>query len=195
MGLASTLVGGKLNKDASKEASRVQQQMSDAAIRESQRQFDLTRTDQAPWLEAGKGALERLQNPAANFQTDPGYQFMRSEGLRDIGNSFAARGGAASGNALRALSQFQTGLANQSFGDWWNRQAGMAGVGQTAASGLGQLGARNSENIGSLLNQQGSNRASGILGNQAAFNQMWGQSRQNAGNILGMFFGKGFGGG
>jgi len=123
------------------------------------------------------------------------YNFLRQEGMRDIGNSFAARGGAASGNALRALSEFQTGLANQSFGDWWNRQAGMAGVGQTTASNLGTLGAQSAGNIGALLTNQGNNRASGILGQQAAFNQLWQNSRQNTGNILGMFFGGGFGGG
>jgi hypothetical protein len=195
MGLASTIIGGAFQRDATRDATRAQQQSTDAAIAEDRRQFDLTRADMAPWLQAGQSALNRLQDPGANFQTDPGYNFLRREGMRDIGNSFAARGGAASGNALRALAEFQTGIANQSFGDWWNRQAGMAGIGQTTASNLGTLGAQSAGNIGALLTNQGNNRASGILGQQAAFNQLWQNSRQNTGNILGMFFGGGFGGG
>lgn len=56
-----------------------------------------------------------------NFEADPGYQFQREEGLRDIGNQFAASGNSLSGAALKAMQRFGTGLADQSYGNSYNR--------------------------------------------------------------------------
>jgi hypothetical protein len=145
------------------QASDAMSDASNAAIAEGARQYDTTRADLMPWMQAGQGALGRMQDPNA-FQASPGYEWARNEGMRDIGNSFAARGGAASGNALRALSEFQTGLAQQDYGNWWNQQAGLAGVGQTATTAVGQFGANNAARTGNYLQDQGSARASGILG-------------------------------
>lgn len=161
---AGPLVGGWLEGQGSKDAARAQAQASAAGIAENRRQYDQTRTDMMPWLEAGRGALGQLQDPGANFTASPDYEFRRGEGMRGIENSFAARGGAASGNALRALTDFNSGLAGGEFGNWWNRQAGLAGVGQTASQNLGSLGANNSANIANLLGAQGDARASGIMG-------------------------------
>lgn len=138
-----------------------------AAIDESKRQYDTTRTDLMPWLDAGKGALTRLQDPTASFMASPDYGFVRSEGLRDIENLFSAKSGAKSGNALRALDQFNTNLASGEFGNWWNRQAGLAGLGQTTGTQLGTLGANNAATVGSYYGNSGDARASGILGRGA----------------------------
>lgn len=135
-----------------------------AGIDEQRRQYDTTRQDLMPWMQAGQGALNNLQNPAASFVASPGYAWARSEGQRDIGNSFAARGGAASGNALKALSEFNTGLAQQDFGNWWNQQAGLAGVGQNATTNVANFGQNAAGNVGNYLANQGASRASGVLG-------------------------------
>lgn len=158
--LGSALIGSS----GAKSAANTQAQSAAAAVDEQRRQFDLTRQDMQPWMQAGQNALMKLQDPAANFQADPGYAFLRSEGLRGLERSAAARGGAFSGNALKALTQFNSGLADQSYGNWWNRQAGLAGVGQTAATNLGQLGANSASNIGNALMAGGDARASGIAG-------------------------------
>jgi len=157
----ATIGGAALSASSARRASNAQQASADAAVAEQRRQFDLARSDQAPWLEAGRNALTRLQDPNA-FTADPGYNFARSEGMRGIERSAAARGGATGGNALRALSQFNSGLADQTYGNWWNRQAGLAGVGQASASNLGALGANTAGNIGNALMAGGDARASGI---------------------------------
>jgi len=149
-----------------KKASDAQSKASGAAIAEQRRQFDLTRGDLAPYMLTGYDALNRLGQASAGdmsgFFASPDYNFRRTEGTRGINNSFAARGGALSGNALRALSDFNSGLASQEYGNWWNRQAGRAGIGQTATNAAGQLGAATAGNIGNALLAQGDARASGI---------------------------------
>lgn len=159
----ASVVSGLLGSSSSRSAARAQQQAADAATAEQRRQFDITQQNQAPWLAAGQNALANLQNPNA-FHADPGYQFARQQGTQGIERSAAARGGATSGNALKALAQFQTGLADQTYGNWWNRQAGLAGVGQTAANNLGAFGAQTANNIGQLQMAGGEARASGIMG-------------------------------
>lgn len=100
----------------------------------------------------------------AGFMASPGYNFVRSEGMRGLEQSAAARGGAFSGNALRALADYNNGLASQEYGNWWNRMAGLAGVGQTSTNQLGQLGQGYANNIGNAAMSAGNARASGIMG-------------------------------
>jgi hypothetical protein len=181
---AGAVIGGVISAGASiiggNKAAKAQKQASDAAVAEQRRQFDLTRADQAPWLEAGRNALIRLQDPAA-FTADPGYQFTRSEGLRGIDQSAAARGGALSGNALKALNEYNANLADQTYGNWWNRQAGLAGVGQSAAQNLGALGQQSAANIGNALMAGGNARASGYAN---AANAIGGLSSMLANNYM-----------
>jgi hypothetical protein len=98
------------------------------------------------------------------FTASPDYQFRRDEGMRDIGNSFAARGGAFSGNALRALTQFNSGLASGEYGNWFNRRAQLAGLGGQATQNAQGAVQNTTNNIGQLQQAQGDARASGILG-------------------------------
>jgi hypothetical protein len=159
----ATVGSAVVQGNSARSAARAQAQSADAATAEQRRQFDLTRADQQPWLQAGQNALSRLQDPSA-FQADPGYAFTRSEGMRGIERSAAARGGATGGNALRALTQFNAGLADQAYGNWWNRQAGLAGAGQASAQSIGAFGQQTANNIGNNLMAAGDARASGIAG-------------------------------
>jgi hypothetical protein len=113
----------------------------------------------------------------SRFFTSPDYEFRRSEGQRDIGNSFAARGGAASGNALRALTGYNSNLAAGEYGNYMNRLFNLAGMGQTATTQAVQTGANTSNALAGLYQNQGDARASGVLSgyNAAAnsINQGW----------------------
>lgn len=211
MGLGSaniarqTRAAGDSAAAATGHAANLQFQAATDALNEQRGQYNQTRADQMPWLESGRSALGRLDRAAtgdmSQFFASPDYNFRRSEGQRDIGSSFAARGGAASGNALRALSEFNSNLASGEFGNWWNRTASQAGVGQTTAGNLGQLGANTANNISGILQNSATNignlgvaganaRASGLVG--AANAQANGLN--NTANILGYFLGRGGGG-
>jgi hypothetical protein len=137
------------------------------AIAEGARQYDQSREDQMPWLTSGRNALAELDDPNA-FQASPDYNFVRSEGIRDIGNSFAAQGGAMSGNAMRALTEYNTGLASGEYGNWFARRLNKAGMGADAATNIGALGANRAANAGNAYQNAGDARSSGILGRSAA---------------------------
>jgi len=164
---AQTLIGAYgANQAADAESDALQR-----AIDEQRRQYDQNRQDLMPWMTAGQGALGNLQNPQDSFAASPGYEWARNEGQRDIGNSFAARGGAASGNALRALTDYNTGLAQQDYNNWWNQQSNLAGLGQTATTNVGQFGQNAAGNIGNAMANQGVSRSSGIANRYGAIGQ------------------------
>jgi hypothetical protein len=98
------------------------------------------------------------------FQASPDYAFRRNEGTRGIENGLSARGGAFSGNALRALSEFNSDLASQEFGNYFNRRAAVAGIGQTATNNASNAAQNTGANVSNLLSANGDARASGVAG-------------------------------
>jgi hypothetical protein len=94
------------------------------------------------------------------FRNLPGTQFMLNEQNRNIGNSFAARGGALSGNALRALADRTSAFASDRIFGQLNTLAGFGNSATNTASGAASA---TGANVSNLLAQQGSDRASGIL--------------------------------
>jgi hypothetical protein len=162
--VGSAVIGAAGSAYAAKKGSSAQVRAANTANAEQARQFDLARADLAPYREAGTAALGTLSSNFGNsFETSPGYEFVRDEGQRNLGNSFAARGGAFSGNALRALSQFNQGLASQEYGNWWNRGAELAGIGQTATNTGVAAGQNYANQFGANTMAAGDARASGVL--------------------------------
>lgn len=164
----SAVVGGVVSSNASRNASNAQQRGSQNSIAEQQRQYDLTRADFAPFRQVGYDAASRLSQAASGdmsgFYASPDYNFRRTEGDRGIGSSFAARGGAASGNALRALADYNSQLASGEYGNWWNRQAGLLDAGQGGTAQTAQAGQNSANNISAAYQNIGDARASGLLG-------------------------------
>lgn len=115
------------------------------------------------------------------FTNSPGYQFRRDEGQRDIGNSFAARGGAFGGNALRALTDFNQNLASEDFYNFVNQMNIMSGRGGQASQNATDIGQNYANQAGNNLMNQGNARASGIA-NQY---NMLGAGLSGAGNAFG----------
>lgn len=98
------------------------------------------------------------------FIDSPDYQFRRDEGIRGIGNTFAASGGAASGNALRALSEWNQNQAQGEFSNWFNRRMQLSGRGDQANQNIQTGGQNYTQGYGQAQQQLGDARASGILG-------------------------------
>lgn len=119
----------------------------------------------------------------SGFKATPGYEFVRSEGMRGLERSAAARGGAFSGNALRGLDQFNNGLASQEYNNYFNRLAGLSGTGQNTSQNLASLGQSSANNIGGLLANSGQARAGAAAQRYSGLNSLF-----NFG------FGGGFGG-
>jgi len=183
--IGSSIIGGLFGLKGADE----QADASRASVNESRRQYNQTRSDFAPYREAGVGALGRLnslsQGDNSSFFNSPGYEFRRDEGTRNIQNSFAGRG--SGGNALKALAAYNSGLASQEYGNYWNPQAGLAGVGQTATQGTAYAGANAAGQAGNALLAGGNARASGLQAvgnsiNAGIGNFMYGQGAGLFGN-------------
>lgn len=84
---------------------------------------------------------------------DPGYEFRMAEGQKALERSAAARGGLFSGRAMKDISRFGQDYASNEFANAfnrfeinrtgkYNRYAGLAGLGQTSAGQIANLGAQ-----------------------------------------------------
>lgn len=160
--LGGSLYNTYQQQQGAKSASRASQAGDAAGLAELRRQYDQSRADQAPWLQAGTAALGRLQDPNA-FTQSPGYAFARDEALNGAQNSAAATGGLFSGNAGRALQDRAANVASLDYNNWFNQQSNLAGLGQTSAQSLGSIGQNSANGVANLLGQQANARASGIV--------------------------------
>lgn len=189
IGLVTTAYAANQQKKAASGAANAAQRGYDAATAEQARQYDQSRQDQMPWLQAGQNALAQMQQlnsgNFSSFTESPDYQFARDQGLQGIDRSAAARGALYSGGADADRMQFASGLASQNYGNFYNRLAGLAGVGQTAASGLGALGQSYATNVGNNLIGAGNARASSYQARADANSQLAG----SIGNSIGQLYG------
>jgi len=163
------LLGSKMSADA-------QEGAAEQSAATQRYMYDTSREDMAPYREKGEAAINQMgslmgfggpdeRTEALNsFYQDPGYQFKFNEGQRAVENSAAARGGVLSGNTLRSLATFGQGMADQGYGDYWNRLAGLSGTGQTSTNQLAGYGMEAGRGIGNANLAAGQARGSGYIG-------------------------------
>lgn len=162
-----SVVGGLIGADATRSAANKQADAAREATALQRYIFDTARGDQAPYREAGVDALARLRDfndqplRAVDVMGEPGYQFGLQQGLDNIQNSAAARGGLYSGAALKGLTRYANDYATTKYGDaWnrlqndttgrWNRLASLAGIGQTATNQTQQAGQNYANQAGAI---------------------------------------------
>lgn len=202
--VAVGLYSANQQKKSAKGAANAQANAANAATAEQQRQFDLTRQDQQPWLQAGQGALTQMQalnaGDFSSFKSSPDYQYARDQMQQGIERGAAARGSLYSGGTNVDLATALNGIASQNYGTYYNRLAGLSGAGQTTASGLGGLGMGMAGQIGNNLQDAGRARASAFLstgdtnsqlagGIGGLFNNWYQRNSANNGGGSGWYFG------
>lgn len=119
---------------------------------------------------------------ASNLDQTPGYQFALQQGLQGVNNSAAAKGLGVSSANMRDATRFATGLADQTYGDQFNRalntyqtnynsaannaarMAGLVQMGQNAAAGVGNMGLQTAMNSGNLLTTGAAAQSAGDVG-------------------------------
>ena len=196
-GTAVSLVGGAYGanqqKKAAQGAANAAADGQQLAIAEQQRQFDLTRQDMQPWMAAGTSALAQMQalnsGDFSSFTESPDYQFALTQGLQGLDRSAAARGALYSGGHSADVMNYASGLASQNYNNYYNRLAGLANVGQTTATSLGQFGANAASNIGNAQMAGANARASGYM-NQA---NAWGNALSGVAGSAGYGVGNNWG--
>lgn len=174
---------------AGKAGAAAQGQAAAMSTEEQRRQFDLSRQDQLPFLEAGYDAL-RLQNEAlkgdfSGFKDAPDYAYALDQGLRTQERGAAARGGFMGGGADADRIALAQGLASQNFGNYWSRLQNRAGQGQGSAQNLAGYGMQMAGNIGQNLQNAAGARASSYANSANA----WGNFGQQALGAFGQYMG------
>lgn len=137
------------------------------------------RQNQSPYLQAGQMSLNALGQyltgdgakgfsySPEEFSKTPGFQFEMEQGARALQRSAAARGGAVSGAAQKALLGFSQGLASTRYGEASDRAQkiyqmnrentvnplmSLIGIGQTATQSMNaNEGAAGSQQAGNLM--------------------------------------------
>jgi hypothetical protein len=206
----TTLVSGKMQADAAKDAAAMQVAGGDRALAQQLRMFEMGREDQAPYREAGYTALKDIESLKPMFTAqfgpeqfeqylDPSMEFRRRLGEQTTARMLNVGGGAISGNTLRGLEEFGQGLASTEYGNAFNRfqnqrtniyntLANIAGMGQNAVNTGVTAGQNFAAQQTGLITGQAAAQAAGQVGAANAYSGALG----NIGNyaMLNSFLGK-----
>lgn len=203
-GAIASIGGALIGAGAISDASSAQSGATQAGTEEQRRQFDIAQQNQAPWLAAGKTSLDDLMRRIGSgdltrkftledFWADPvtkaSYQAGLDLGTQSLKNMAGARGNLNSGATLKDLTRFATdytggqaaGSQQRFVGDQanvYNRLAGIAGTGQTAATQTGNAAMTTGINIANMLTAQGNARGAAAI----AQGNLFGGAAQNIGN-------------
>ena len=122
------------------------------------------------------GYLTQTFNPTQQeLNNYPGYQFALNTGAQATRNADTPGVGALSGAALKDLTNFDVGTANQFYSQYFNqfqtqqnnifnRLSGIASLGQNAAGNLGNSGTQLGTGIAQAQAAAGGSLAGGIVG-------------------------------
>jgi hypothetical protein len=119
------------------------QDQAQAALQQGR---DIATNQLSPWATTGQPANQQQSDllglngqPAADaamakFQQSPGYQWQLGQGLRAVDAGAASQGILRSGATIKGEETFGQGLANQDFGNYWNRLQQLSSGGLSVAS-------------------------------------------------------------
>lgn len=189
---AAAIVGAAVvGAVASNSASNKQSKAANHATDIGQQEYDQTRQDNMPALNARNASLSRLQdllgisgntgatgygslggpiNPG-DVTNSPGYQFGLHQGQTTLNNQEVARGMSNSGQALKAAAQYGTDYATTKYDDAFNREVANRSAQLNplqSAAGLGQTGASTIAASGANFANQAGQNAIGAGNAQAA---------------------------
>lgn len=206
IGAGASLVSGAMASGAASDAAATSAAATNRATALQKQQYEEGVARQKPFYEAGVNALGQYQTgiqpggnltrgfTMADYQADPGYAFRMSEGMKALNQTAAARGGMLSGNALRGAQQYGQQLGSQEYQNAYNRFTGeqgtqrnalasLAGIGQTAVSGMNASGSAYGQNVGGMMQQQGVNSANAQLYGAGQQASAYGQAANALGKV------------
>lgn len=201
VGGVASLAGAAAQSNSAKKAAQAQANAASSADALQKYQYEQTREDNMPALDARNASLDRMREllgisdnkGAAGFgslggaidtgdvTTDPGYQFGLSEGLKAQGNMLGARGMRNSGAAIKAATRYGTDYATTKYDNAFNRVVANRSAQLNplqSLAGLGQTGA-------STVANAGQNYASTVGGNRIGVGNAQAVNSLAQGNIWG----------
>lgn len=173
--VVGTLTGATQQAKAAEQAAGVQAGMAQEGMSEQRRQFDKLVELMAPYVTAGKGAIEQQQallgmggeqaqqQAIGAIERSPFFSSMAQQAENAILQQASATGGLRGGNVQAALGQFRPQLLNQLVQAQMANLGGLTQLGQAAASGQAASGMQSAAAIGDLLAQQGAAISGGLM--------------------------------
>lgn len=161
-----------------------------SAYADFMRNFGMNSPEGAKYFSQGPGFGSMTHDfSTGDYQADPGYQFRLEQGAKALERSGAAKGMSLSGAQMKGLTDYNSGMASQEYGNAYNRfmnnrsskfneLASIAGLGQTANGQLGQMGMNTAQYMGN--NTMGAATAAGNAGMASA--GMWGNALNTGAN-------------
>tara|TARA_R110000868_G_scaffold76103_1_gene219164 strand:- start:1074 stop:1775 length:702 start_codon:yes stop_codon:yes gene_type:complete len=158
-------MGSQRQAGAATSAAQQQYQATQDAAAQQRAMFDIVNAQQAPYREAGYGALSQINTmlpqlnkmpTAADLRAMPGFEFGLNQGVGAAGQIMNVGGGGSNVDLARrkfaidyatnvGLPQYMTQQTNI-----YNRLASLAGIGQTAQGQTSNLAQTTAGNIGQL---------------------------------------------
>jgi hypothetical protein len=176
--------GSQNQAGAARDAANTQLQGTLEASRQQREMFDILNKQQAPYREAGYGALNQINTMLPQFTRTftpqdlnanlaPNYEFMKQQGLGATAqNANVASPGSnvdlaktifAENYAKSGYQDALTNFRNQQT-DIFNRLSGIAGIGQTAQGQAQSLGSSTGTNLANLATGGANAIAGGQIG-------------------------------
>lgn len=191
---SGAIISSRTAADASDRASAIQLQSTQMGIAEQRRQYDQTRADQMPWMEAGKNALTELvakvKAGPGDFTKGPGYDFRLKEGAKALDRGASASGSVLSGRAAKGMNRYAQDYASNEYNNFIQGYyqsltplQSLSGTGQTTAANLGTQGTSTANNISSLLVNQGNNQSNNIIALANQQGKAYNTGTQNLANL------------
>lgn len=186
------MIGGGKAKKASRRAEELQFQAAQEGIRETARQFDLTRGDFASEQRLGEDSItnyrglvgldgaEAQQSQINLLRETPLYQSLFNNGRDAILANASATGGLRGGNVQDGLARFSADTLSSVIQNQLAAYSGGIGVGIGSDQAIGAFGANAVANQNDLRNQGAGARAQGALVRGGINAQNW----QNFGGFL-----------
>lgn len=205
---------------ASSKASEAQTNAATTAANTALNTYGQTKTTLAPFVQGGTDALQQLKDN--NYYTAPidvtadlndpnsvaakAYDFTKTQGLKAVQNSAAARGLGVSGAALKGAANFTTGLADNTYTNLfnlentnqtnaYNRLKALVDTGENAGAQTGSIGNSAATTAAGAQIGAGNAQAAGInavggavsglannIGGYAAYKGLYGNNTSYGGN-------------
>jgi hypothetical protein len=196
VGAAGAIGGSIISSDASKSAADTQANAQQQAAADQMQMFNTLNGQQQNFIQngyaannsisqllgltpgdvtgLGNGYFNKTFDPSS-ITSSPGYQFAQSQGAQQVLNADSPAVGALSGAALKDLTNFSTGTAEQYYNNYFNqfqsqqnnifsRLSAIAGLGQNAAANVGNNGAQLGTGAAQAIAAAGGSQAAGTIG-------------------------------
>ena len=161
------LLGGNA-EDAAKEAAAIAEAAGQEALAINNQQFEQTRTDLAPFREAGAAGIPLLSgainDPSSRVLNNPFFKSMAADQEQRLLASAAARGKTGSGGTNDDLQKNLLLLGNQFAQQDITNLQNLTNTGLNASAKTGAFGQQSAATAGGIIGNVANSQAAGVVG-------------------------------